>query len=64
MRAKGDWRCPLPTAALHLASLLLDHIDSLLEVGLLKALHADLVDAHAPAEADCFFSRRRIFEAF
>ena len=52
MRSQGDWRSPLPTAALHLATLLTtEHLDALLQVGLLPALHADLVDAHAPTEA-------------
>ena len=55
MRTPGDWRCPLPSAALRLAGLLVQlpsarFADALLEAGLLGALHSTLVDAYAPTQ--------------
>jgi len=55
MRTPGDWRCPLPSAALRLAGLLVQlpearFADTLLEAGLLGALHSTLVDAYAPTQ--------------
>eukprot|EP00435_Cladocopium_sp_Y103_P056726 s159_g19.t1 len=55
VRSPGDWRCPLPSAALRLAGILVElpepsFTDALLAAGLLGALHADLVDAYAPLQ--------------
>lgn len=55
LRSPGDWRCPLPSAALRLAGILVElpepsFTDALLAAGLLGALHADLVDAYAPLQ--------------
>lgn len=55
LRSPGDWRCPLPSAALRLAGILVElsepsFTDALLSAGLLGALHADLVDAYAPLQ--------------
>lgn len=55
MRMVGDWRCPLPSAALRLAGMLVhlsdsSFTDALLAAGLLGALHADLVDSYAPVQ--------------